>query len=108
MSKNKLKIKKGDQVEVLSGRDKGKRGEVVKAIPTERRLLVSGVNVVKRHQKPSMESTGGIVQKELSIDISNVAIVDPKTDKPSRVGYKTLKDGKKVRYSKASGEVLDQ
>jgi large subunit ribosomal protein L24 len=104
----KLKIKKGDRVQVLSGRDKGKRGEVLRVLPQEGRAVVAGVNRVKRHTKPSMVSAGGVVEKELSIDVSNLAIVDPKADVPTRVGYKFLDDGRKVRFAKKSGEVLDQ
>ncbi len=105
--KNKLKIKKGDQVIVLTGKDKGAKGEVVKTIPAERRVVVQGVNVVKKHQKPTQFSAGGIVQQELSIHVSNVALADPKNGKATRVGYKTLKDGKKVRVAQKSGETVE-
>ncbi len=104
---NKLKIKKGDQVIVLTGKDKGKKGEVLSAILSKSRLVVQGVNLVKKHQKPTQFSPGGIQEKELSIHISNVAILDPKTDKATRIGYKTLKNGKKVRVAKSSGETID-
>ncbi len=104
--KTKMKIKKGDQVIVLTGRDKGAKGEVLKVIPAESRVIVQGVNVVTKHQKPSQLSPGGIQKKELSIHVSNVAIADPKTGEATRVGYKTLKDGKKVRVTKKSGETL--
>ncbi|MBY0335873.1 MAG: 50S ribosomal protein L24 [Acetobacteraceae bacterium] len=102
------KIKKGDRVQVLAGRDKGKRGEVIRVMPTENRALVQGVNMVKKHQKQTrIGETGGIVPKEAPIDLSNLALIDPKTDKPTRVGFRVLEDGKKVRVAKASGEVLD-
>lgn len=103
----KLKIKKGDNVVVTTGRDAGKKGDVLKVLPSENRVLVSGVNMVKRHSKPSMSGPGGIQEKEASIHVSNVAVVDPKSGKATRVGFKNLKDGKKVRFAKASGEVLD-
>ncbi|WP_160122542.1 50S ribosomal protein L24 [Rhodovarius lipocyclicus] len=102
------KIKKGDKVQVLTGRDKGKRGEVLRVFPTEGRALVQGVHIAKRHQKPAgMAQPGGIIQKEAPIQLSNLALIDPKSDKPVRVGFKVLEDGRKVRVSKASGEVLD-
>lgn len=103
----KLKIKKGDEVIVITGRDKGKKGKVLAAIPKDGKLVVAGVNSVKRHTKPGMGTSGGIVVKELPIDISNVAIVDPKTGEPSKVGFKNLADGRKVRFVKKSGEVID-
>jgi large subunit ribosomal protein L24 len=102
------KIKKGDRVQVLTGRDKGKRGEVLRVMPTESRALVQGVNMVKRHQKQTrIGETGGIVAKESPIHLSNLALIDPKTDKPARVGFRVLEDGKKVRVARGSGEVLD-
>jgi large subunit ribosomal protein L24 len=101
------KIKKGDKVVILAGRDKGKTGEVMKSIPTEDRVIVSGVNVVKRHQRPTQTSAGGIEEKEAPIHVSNVALADPKSGEPTRVGFKTLEDGRKVRFAKASGEVID-
>lgn len=102
------KIKKGDRVHVLSGRDKGKRGEVLRVIPTENRAVVQGVNLVKKHTKQTrVGETGGIASKEATIDLSNLALIDPKTDKPTRVGFRVLEDGKKVRVAKGSGEVLD-
>ena len=103
----KLKIKKGDKVVVITGRDKGKTGEVKQVLPAENRVVVDGVNMVKRHTSPSAGNAGGIVEKEASIHVSNVAYVDPKTDKPTRVGYKTLDDGRKVRFAKRSGEIID-
>ena len=102
-----MKIKKGDQVVVLTGRDKGAKGEVLKVLPTERRVVVQGINKVKKHNKPTQFSAGGIEEKELSIHVSNIALADPKTGKATRVGYKTLKDGKKVRFAKASGETVE-
>ena len=103
----KMKIKKGDQVEVLSGKDKGKRGEVVRAIPAEGKVVVRGVAMVKKAQKPTqMGEQGGIVEKEAAIDVSNVALIDPETDRPTRVGYRFDENGKKVRYSKKSGAEL--
>lgn len=104
--KNKLKIKKGDQVVVLAGRDKGAKGEVIKVLTDVRRVLVQGVNVVTKHQKPTQVSPGGIQKKELPIHISNVAVADPKTGEATRIGYKVLKDGKKVRVAKKSGETI--
>ena len=103
----KLKIKKGDKVVVITGRDKGKTGEVKRVLPAENRVLVDGINMVKRHTAPSAGNAGGIVEKEASIHVSNVAYVDPKTDKPTRIGYKTLEDGRKVRFAKRSGEIID-
>tara|TARA_B100000886_G_C20301454_1_gene439847 strand:+ start:507 stop:824 length:318 start_codon:yes stop_codon:yes gene_type:complete len=102
------KIRKGDKVVVLSGRDKGKSGEVVKLVLKEKRAFVQGINVVKRHTKPSQTNPGGIVDKELTIHLSNLAIIDPKDDKPTRVGFKRLEDGRKVRFAKRSGEVIDR
>jgi large subunit ribosomal protein L24 len=104
----KMKIKKGDNVVVISGRDKGKSGEVLRVLPADRRLIVQGVHVARRHTKPRMGDPGGIVDKELTIDVSNVAHIDPQSGKPTRVGYKTLDDGRKVRFARRSGEVLDK
>jgi len=102
------KIKKGDRVEVLAGRDKGKRGEVLRVAPTDGRAVVQGVNLVKKHTKQTrVGEAGGIVSKEATIHLSNLALIDPKTDKPTRVGFRVLEDGKKVRVAKGSGEVLD-
>ena len=103
----KLKIKKGDKVVVLAGRDTGKKGEVVKVFPTENKALVRGVNVVRKHQKQTPNQEGGIVPKEAPIHLSNIAIEDPKDGEPSRVGYRILEDGRKVRFAKRSGEVID-
>jgi large subunit ribosomal protein L24 len=101
------KIRKGDTVVVLNGRDKGKEGNVLKVIPSESRVIVQGVNVVKRHTRPSGSQAGGIVQKEAPIHVSNVSLRDPGDGKASRVGFKTLDDGRKVRFAKRSGEVID-
>lgn len=102
-----LKIKKGDYVVVLSGKDKGKGGEVLKVLPTEERAIVQGVNNVKRHQRQTPQQDGGIVTREAPVHISNLALEDPKDGKPTRIGFKTLKDGRKVRFAKRSGEVID-
>jgi large subunit ribosomal protein L24 len=104
----KLKVKKGDKVVVLTGRDKGKSGEVIRVIPADSRVIVQGVNVVKRHTRPAAGNPGGIVEKEAAIHISNVAHVDPKSNLPTRIGYRILEDGRKVRFAKRSGEVLDR
>jgi len=101
------KIKKGDKVVILAGRDKGKTGEVVKVIPAEDRMIVAGVNVVKRHTRQTQQTEAGIISKELSIDVSNVAIADPKDGKPTRVGFKSLEAGRKVRVAKRSGDLID-
>lgn len=100
------KIKKGDKVVVLTGRSKGQTGEVLKVMPKEDRAIVQGVNMVKRHQRPTHVSEGGIIEKEASIHLSNIAMIDPKDDRPTRVGFKDV-DGKKVRVAKRSGEALD-
>jgi large subunit ribosomal protein L24 len=104
----KLKIKKGDNVIVTAGRDKGKTGEVLRVMPSEARVIVQGVHIAKRHTRPRMGEPGGIIEKELSIHISNVAHIDPQTRKPTRVGYKILGDGRKVRFARRSGEVIDR
>jgi large subunit ribosomal protein L24 len=101
------KIKKGDKVVVLAGRDKGKSGEVTLVNPTARRAIVQGVNIVKRHTRQTAQTEGGIISKEASIDLSNLAIADPKTGKPTRVGFKILDDGRKVRVAKRSGDLID-
>lgn len=103
-----LKIKKGDNVIVLAGRDKGKHGEVMQVIPKEGRAVVRGVNMVRRHQKQSQTQEAGIFSKEGPIQLSNLALEDPKDGKPTRVGFKFLADGKKVRFAKRSGEVIPE
>jgi large subunit ribosomal protein L24 len=101
------KIRRGDDVIVLSGRDKGKKGTVLAVDPKKRRAVVQGVNVAKRHTAPTQSDPGGIKEKELSIHLSNIALEDPKTGKPTRVGFKALKDGTKVRVARRSGEDID-
>ena len=101
------RVRKGDRVVVITGRDKGKVGEVLQVYPKNSRVIVSGANMVKRHTAPSQTSGGGIVEKEAALHVSNVAHLDPKDDKPTRVGFKTLEGGRKVRYAKRSGEVID-
>lgn len=102
-----LKVRKGDKVVVLTGRDKGKEGEVLRVLIEESRVIVQGVNAVKRHTRPRPGEPGGIVEKEAAIHISNVAHKDPKSGKPTRIGFRILADGKKVRIARASGEVID-
>ena len=108
----KLKIRKGDKVVVLSGKHRGARGEVLDVIrgerPGDHRVVVGGINKVKRHTRPSPRSPGGIVEKEAPLHISKVALADPKDGKPSRVGFTFLEDGRKVRYARASGEIIDR
>ena len=100
-------IRKGDRVVITAGRDKGKKGEVLKIFPKEDSALVQGVHVVKRHQRQTQRQQAGIVTKESPIHISNIAHVDPKSGNATRVGFKTLGDGRKVRFAKKSGEVID-
>ena len=100
-------IKKGDRVIVTTGRDKGKKGEVLKVFPKDERALVSNVNMVKRHQRQSQRVQGGIVSKEAPVHLSNLAHVDPKSGNATRVGWKVLEDGRRVRFAKKSGEVID-
>ncbi|SRR5579883_523912 len=107
MTQPKLKIKKGDRVVIIAGRDKGKRGEVLKVIPKENRAIVHGVNTVQRHQKQTPQQDGGIITKEAPIHISNIALEDPADGRPSRVGFKITDDGRKVRFAKRSGELID-
>ncbi|WP_134160657.1 50S ribosomal protein L24 [Alicyclobacillus sacchari] len=103
-----MRVKTGDKVVVIAGKDKAKSGRILKVFPSEGRVIVEGVNIVKRHSKPSpAHPEGGIIEKEAPIHVSNVALADPKTGQPTRIGYKFLEDGRKVRYSKKSGEVLD-
>ena len=101
------KIKKGDKVVVLTGRDKGRSGEVQSVNPTDRRAIVAGVNLVKRHTKQTQQTEGGILSKEAPIQLSNLAIADPKSGKPTRGGFKILDDGRKVRFAKLSGDLID-
>lgn len=101
-----MKIKKGDKVIVITGKDKGKTGEVTKAMPKENKVIVSGINMVKRHQKPSQENAGGVVSKEMPIHVSNVALVDPKSGKATRVAIRVEDGGRKVRVAKRSGDVI--
>ena len=103
----KMKIKKGDQVVVLTGREKSKSGEVLRVDRERNRVLVQGVNMIKRHERATQTSPGGINQYEAMLHASNVSLIDPDTSKPTRVGYKTLDDGRKVRFAKRSGEVID-
>ena len=103
----KLKLKKGDRVMVTTGRDKGKSGEILAVFPQENRALVQGVNMVKRHQRQTQQNEGGIINREAKIHLSNLAIIDPKDGKPTRVGFKLNDDGSKSRIAKRSGEVID-
>ncbi len=101
-----MHVKKGDKVIVITGKDKGKTGTVIEALPKKDRVVVEGVNIIKKHQKPSqMNPEGGILEREAAIHVSNVMLLDPKTNKPTRVGYK-VEDGKKVRVAKKSGEII--
>jgi large subunit ribosomal protein L24 len=101
------KIKKGDKVVVMAGRDKGKTGEVRRVMPNEGRAIVAGVNLVRRHTKQTAQTEGGILTKESPIHMSNLAIADPKSGKPTRVGFRVLDDGRKVRVAKRSGDLID-
>ena len=103
-----MKIRKGDRVKVIAGRSKGKIGDVLRVLPAESRVVVSGVNVIKRHTKPGRADAGGIIEREAAIHVSNVALLDPKSDKPTKVGFKFLDDGRKVRFARASGETIDR
>lgn len=102
----KQKLRKGDTVVVLVGKDKSKTGEILRIFPAEGRALVSGINLVKKHQKPTRESAGGIISKEAKIQISNIAFLDPIKKVPTKIGFKILEDGTKVRVAKKSGEVI--
>jgi large subunit ribosomal protein L24 len=101
------KIRKGDKVFVLSGRDKGRSGEVIEVRPTENRALVRGINMVKRHQRQTPQQEGGIISKEAPVHLSNLALADPKDGKPTRVGFKIMNDGRKVRVARRSGVEID-
>ena len=107
MSSIQTSIRKNDNVVVVSGKDRGKRGRVLRLVTGKNRLIVEGVNIVKRHTSPSQTQTGGIVEKEASIHVSNVSLVDPDSGDPTRVGFRVLEDGRKVRYAKRSGEDMD-
>ena len=102
----KMKIKKGDQVVVLTGKDKGKQGEVLKAMPKDQRVLVKGVNMVKKHRRASATNPGGIDTMEASLHVSNVSLIDPKSGKPTRAGFKMNADGTKTRIARKSGEAI--
>ena len=102
-----MKVKVGDKVEVIAGASKGKSGKILKTFKNENKAIVEGCNIIKKHQKPSATSTGGIVEVEAKIDASNVMLVDPKTNKPTRIGHTTDKNNKKVRVAKKSGEKID-
>ena len=104
----KFKIKRGDKVIVRSGKDRGRTGEVLRVLRPRDRVVVQGINMVTKHRRPQQTSPGGIEQIEAAIHISNVAIVDPSANKATRVGIRTLEDGRKVRYAKTSGEIVDQ
>ena len=101
------KYKKGDRIQVIAGKDKGKQGEILQVLRAKERAVVRGVNVARRHTRASQTSPGGIVDKEMPIAVSNLAHIDPKDEKPTRVGFKFLDDGRKVRFAKRSGEVID-
>ncbi|GJD52302.1 50S ribosomal protein L24 [Methylobacterium crusticola] len=101
------KVKKGDTVVVLTGRDKGRTGEVIQVLPKEERALVRGINLVKRHQRQTQTAEGGIISKEATIHLSNLALADPKDGKATRVGFRILEDGRKVRFAKRSGDLID-
>lgn len=101
------KLKKGDNVVVLAGKDKGRNGEIIKMMPKEGKALVQGINMVKRHQKQSASQEAGIINREAAVQVSNLALADPKDGKATRVGFKILDDGRKVRVAKRSGEVID-
>ncbi|MCF4125925.1 50S ribosomal protein L24 [Methylobacterium sp. SyP6R] len=101
------KVKKGDKVVVLTGRDKGRTGEVIQVMPKEDRALVRGINMVKRHTRQTQTSEGGIISKEAAIHLSNLAVADPKDGMPTRVGFRILEDGRKVRFAKRSGDLID-
>ena len=103
----KFKIRKGDKVVAITGKDKGKTGEVLRVLRKQERVLVQGMNLVKRHQRPSQTSPGGIMDKEAPIHISNLALIDPKTSQPTRVGTKVIEGGRKVRIARRSGEMID-
>lgn len=102
------RIRKGDRVMVIAGRSKGKSGEVLKVMPKENRAIVQGAQMAKRHTRPTQTSPGGIIDKEAPIDMSNLAHIDPKDGRPTRIGFRSLEDGRKVRFAKRSGEIIDK
>lgn len=101
------KIKKGDQVVVITGKDKGVRGEVLSVLPQRSRVVVAGANVVKRHQRQTPRDPGGIVEREAPVHVSNVALIDPESDQPTKVGYRTDENGRKIRFARRSGVAID-
>lgn len=107
MTAPKMKIKKGDKIVVLTGKDKGSKGEVLKVYPADSKVLVQGINLVKKHQAATPTTPGGIIPVERPLHVSNVSLIDPKSDKPTRVGYKVAKDGTKTRIARRSGEVIE-
>ncbi len=107
IKKEKIKIHKGDKVIVIAGKYKGTAGEVLSVIPVKKKVTIRGVNIAKRHTKPTQASKGGIIEREMPIAISNVAFIDIKEQKPTKIGYKTLEDGRKVRFSRLTGEIID-
>lgn len=107
MAAKKFKVRRGDRVTVTTGKDKGKSGEILRVLRDKDRVLVQGVNMIKRHTKATQNSQGGIIEREASIHVSNVAHIDPSGGEPTRIGYRFLGDGRKVRYAKRSGEVID-
>ena len=110
MSRVETPVRRNDTVSINTGKDRGKRGRVLKVLPAKNRLIVEGVNLIKRHTRPNPQRNikGGIVEREAAIHVSNVALLDPKSDKPTKVGFKFLEDGRKVRFARASGETLDR
>tara|TARA_B100001013_G_scaffold264405_1_gene166618 strand:+ start:20 stop:343 length:324 start_codon:yes stop_codon:yes gene_type:complete len=104
----KMRVKKGDQVVVRVGKDKGRSGEILRVLKKKDRVIVQGVNMVKRHQRPTQTSPGGISESEAAIHVSNIGVADPKTNSPTRVGYRFLDSGQKIRFAKASGEAVDK
>lgn len=106
MTQPKLKLKKGDQVVVITGKDKGKKGEITQVLPADNKVIVGGINMMTKHKKPTQFSQGGLEKIEAPIHVSNVALADPKSGKATRVGFQTLKDGKKVRVARKSGETI--